>query len=79
MENINIKSKEVLVKRNSEGELVVTSRQVSEDFEKEHSKVIRTIENLFQGIAKSGDPLASILLWIHMKMNKINKNIFNIL
>lgn len=55
MENINIKSKEVLVKRNSEGELVVTSRQVSEDFEKEHSKVIRTIENLFQGIAKSGD------------------------
>ena len=47
--------KDVVVTRNSNGELVVTSRQVAEEFEKEHSKVIRTIENLFQGIAKSGD------------------------
>ncbi|WP_195949620.1 Rha family transcriptional regulator, partial [Clostridium saudiense] len=45
MENINIKNEEVLVKRNSQGELVVTSRQVAEDFEKDHRVVVRAIEN----------------------------------
>lgn len=40
---------------NQEGQLVVTSRQVSDDFEKEHAKVTRDIENLIEGIAKSGD------------------------
>lgn len=54
MENIKHIHKDVVVTR-KDGELVVTSRQVAEDFEKEHSKVIRTIEHLFQGIAKSGD------------------------
>lgn len=46
MENINIKNEEVLVKRNSKGELVVTSRQVAEDFEKRHSHICDTIRNL---------------------------------
>ena len=54
MENVKHIHKDVVVTR-KDGELVVTSRQVAEDFEKEHSKIIRTIENLFQGIAKSGD------------------------
>lgn len=40
---------------NEEGQLVVTSRQIAEDFEKEHSKVTRDIENLVEGIAKNGD------------------------
>ena len=46
MDNINIKNEEVLVKRNSKGELVVTSRQVAEDFEKRHSHICDTIRNL---------------------------------
>ena len=54
MGNMKHIHKDVVVTR-KDGELVVTSRQVAEDFEKEHSKVIRTIENLFQGIAKNGD------------------------
>ena len=54
MENVKHIHRDVVITR-KDGELVVTSRQVAEDFEKEHSKVIRTIENLFQGIAKSGD------------------------
>lgn len=40
---------------NQDGQLVVTSRQVSDDFEKEHAKVNRDIENLIEGIAKNGD------------------------
>lgn len=40
---------------NQDGQAVVTSRQVSEDFEKEHAKVNRDIENLIGGISKSGD------------------------
>lgn len=40
---------------NENGQLVVTSRQIGEDFEKEHSKVNRDIENLIEGIAKNGD------------------------
>lgn len=46
MENINIKNEEILVKRNSQGELVVTSRQVAEHFEKRHSHICDTIRNL---------------------------------
>jgi len=34
---------------NHDGHLVVTSRQIAEDFEKEHSKVNRDIENLIEG------------------------------
>lgn len=40
------KNEEVIVKRTEYGELVVTSRQVAEDFGKEHRNVVRAIENL---------------------------------
>jgi Rha family phage regulatory protein len=39
---------------NNNGELVVSSRKVAEDFGKEHNKVIRTIEEI-RGVAKIGD------------------------
>ena len=42
----------VIIKRN---EALADSLQVAEMFEKEHSKVIRSIEKLIEGIAKSGD------------------------
>ncbi len=38
--------KEVVITRNNSGELVVSSRQVAEDFGKEHKNVVRAIENL---------------------------------
>lgn len=38
--------KDVVVTRNSNGELVVTSRQVAEDFGKQHQHVTQAIENL---------------------------------
>ncbi|EDS77330.1 putative antirepressor [Clostridium botulinum C str. Eklund] len=41
--------------KNKDGQLVVTSRQIARDFEKEHAKVNRDIENLIEGIAKNGD------------------------
>ena len=37
--------KDVIVTRNNNGELVVTSRQVAEDFEKMHKHVLRAIED----------------------------------
>ncbi|MDZ5016594.1 phage antirepressor Ant, partial [Clostridium perfringens] len=40
---------------NQDGQLVVTSRQTAEDFEKEHAKINRDIENLIGGISKNGD------------------------
>lgn len=40
------KNEEVIVKKTEDGELVVTSRQVAEDFGKEHRNVVRAIENL---------------------------------
>lgn len=40
---------------NENGQLVVSSRKVAENFEKEHAKVNRAVENLIEGIAKSGD------------------------
>lgn len=39
---------------NQDGQLVVTTRQVAGDFEKEHPKVTRSVENLIEGIAKNG-------------------------
>lgn len=39
---------------NKDGQLVVTSRQIAEDFDKDHPKVTRDIENLIEGIAKNG-------------------------
>ncbi|MGL5150927.1 MAG: hypothetical protein ACRC7N_10200 [Clostridium sp.] len=47
--------KELIRIENLKGQLVVTSRQIAQDFEKDHGKVIRAIENLFQGIAKNGE------------------------
>lgn len=37
--------KDVVITRNNDGELVVTSRQVAEDFEKMHKHVLRAIED----------------------------------
>ena len=39
------KHKDVVVTRNNSGELVVTSRQIAEDFGKDHRVVVRAIEN----------------------------------
>ena len=38
--------KDVVITRNNSGELVVSSRQVAEDFEKMHKHVLETIRNL---------------------------------
>lgn len=46
MENVKHIDKDVVVTRNNDGELVVTSRQVAEDFEKMHKHVLETIRNL---------------------------------
>ena len=45
MENQKHMHKDVVITRNNDGELVVTSRQVAEDFGKNHKEVIRAIEN----------------------------------
>lgn len=45
MENLKHKHKDVVIKK-IDGELVVTSRQVAEDFEKRHSHICDTIRNL---------------------------------
>ena len=50
---------------NKDGQLVVSSRQVSENFEKEHAKVNRSIENLIEGIAKSGDTYNHLFIESH--------------
>ena len=39
------KNEEVIVKRTEDGELVVTSRRVAEDFDKRHADVIKAIED----------------------------------
>lgn len=48
MNNTKHMHKDVVITRNNDGELVVTSRQVAEDFEKRHSDVLRAIENLIK-------------------------------
>ena len=50
MENQKHMHKDVVITRNNNGELVVTSRQVAEDFGKQHSHVLRTIKekNIWQ-------------------------------
>ena len=45
MNNTKHMHKDVVITRNNDGELVVTSRQVAEDFGKNHKEVIRAIEN----------------------------------
>ena len=44
MNNTKHMHKDVVITRNKDGELVVTSRQVAEDFEKNHKEVLRAIE-----------------------------------
>ena len=44
MENMKHTHKDVVVTRNNDGELVVTSRQIAEDFGKRHDQVLRDIE-----------------------------------
>ena len=55
MENVKHMHKDVVITRNNDGELVVTSRQIAEDFEKEHFNIVRDIENLIKGIIKNED------------------------
>lgn len=47
MENTKHKHKDVVIKR-IDGELVVTSRQIAEDFDKRHADVIEKIEELIK-------------------------------
>ena len=49
MENQKHMHKDVVITRNNDGELVVTSRQVAEDFGKQHSHVLRTIKEKISG------------------------------
>ena len=49
MESIKHMCKDIVITRNIDGELVVTSRQVAEDFEKQHSHVLRTIKEKVSG------------------------------
>lgn len=44
------KHKEIVVMKNNYGELVVTSRQIAEDFGKEHKNIIRDIEGKVEEI-----------------------------
>lgn len=46
MDNVKHMHKDVVITRNNNGELVVTSRQVAEDFGKQHQHVTQAIENL---------------------------------
>lgn len=46
MESIKHMCKDIVITRNIDGELVVTSRQVAEDFGKQHQHVTQAIENL---------------------------------
>lgn len=46
MESIKHICKDIVITRNIDGELVVTSRQVAEDFGKQHQHVTQAIENL---------------------------------
>lgn len=46
MESIKHMCKDIVITRNIDGELVVTSRQVAEDFGKQHQHVTQSIENL---------------------------------
>ena len=50
MNNTKHMHKDVVITRNNDGELVVTSRQVAEDFEKRHSDVLDKISGLIREI-----------------------------
>ncbi|MGL4572888.1 MAG: Rha family transcriptional regulator [Clostridium sp.] len=44
------------------GNIVVSSRELSKNFNKEHSKITRDIENIIKGLAKSGDTYESLFI-----------------
>lgn len=48
MESIKHIHKDVVITRSNDGELVVTSRQIAEDFDKRHADVIEKIEELIK-------------------------------
>lgn len=48
MENQKHMHKDVVITRNNDGELVVTSRQIATDFEKRHADVIEKIDELIK-------------------------------
>lgn len=50
MENVKHMHKDVVITRSNDGELVVTSRQVAEDFGKRHSDVLDKISGLIREI-----------------------------
>lgn len=60
---------------NKEGNLIVSSREVAKNFEKEHTKVVRDIENLVEGIAKSGDTYNHLLMKNEYQ-NEQNKQVY---
>ena len=60
---------------NKNGQLVVTSRQMAGDFEKENSKVTRDIENLIEGIAKNGDTYNNLFIRTEYQ-NEQNKQMY---
>ena len=47
--------------QNQEGQLVVSSRQVAEHFEKEHRNVIRDIESIIEGMLKIEQPQETLI------------------
>ena len=51
MKNVKHKHKDVVIKKVN-GELVVTSRQVAEDFEKEHNDVKKRIRELIKDMGE---------------------------
>ena len=55
-----------------DGQLVVSSRQIAEHFEKEHFHVLRDIENLIGGISKNGDTYNHLFIAAQYQ-NKQNK------
>lgn len=47
----------IKISKNENGIVTVSSKQVAENFGKEHTKVIRAIEDILMGIDKIGDTL----------------------
>ena len=60
---------------NKDGSLIVSSREIASNFEKEHTKVVRDIENLIEGIAKNGDTYNHLLMEGEYQ-NEQNKQIY---
>lgn len=73
---VEIKPSIDLIKlENKEGQVLVSSREVAKNFKKEHTKVVRDIENLVEGIAKSGDTYNHLLMKNEYQ-NEQNKQVY---